>query len=234
MFITKSSIWPLISLLLHLLSAQSLKSRFVSWIPTLANSDGCLLVKHPPLCTCLLPCAILSLWDTSITLSGSLIPRLTCIMIYGWWAFWILCSHWRYPPFFLLHPTPLSRPLHVLSIARESNSSSYSLIACSYPCPDWLACFIKQKIRRERNKCENILTTNCKLHTFSLLFSFVSWWIVSFDENWVTLTRRRLSCPFQSLAEDGCLGNNLCLVGLFPFPFSYSLTISVTQWPEWA
>ena len=53
MFIPKSSIWPLISLLLHLLSAQSLKSRFVSWIPALANSDGCVLVKHPPLCTCL-------------------------------------------------------------------------------------------------------------------------------------------------------------------------------------
>lgn len=55
--LTKDRCWSLICLLPHLLFAQSLRHRFVSWIPTLATSDGCPLIKHPCLSASLVLCS---------------------------------------------------------------------------------------------------------------------------------------------------------------------------------
>ena len=94
---------------------------------------------------------------------GPWYQRLTCIMIYGWWPFWILCSHWRYPPFCFLYP------LYV-SLQQESNSSSYSFISYSYPCPDWLAYFIREKIK-ERETNED-LASRSRMACYVLIFKY--------------------------------------------------------------
>lgn len=98
---------------------------------------------------------------------GPWCQRLACIMIYEWWPLWILCSHWRYPPFCFLYQ------LYV-SLQQESNSSSYSLISCSYPCPDWLAYFIKQKIR-EREMNED-LASRSRMTCYILIFKYTIYW----------------------------------------------------------
>ena len=91
---------------------------------------------------------------------------LICIMIYGWWPFWILCSHWRYPPFCFLYP------LYV-SLQQESNSSSYSFISYSYPCPDCLAYFIKQKIK-EREMNEDLASRSRMTYYILIFLSIVT------------------------------------------------------------
>lgn len=137
-------------------------------------------------------------------------------MIYGWWAFWILCSHWRYPHFFFLHPTPLSRPLHVLSIARESNSNS--LIACSYPCPDWLACFIKQDKEREKQVWKYFNNKPQTSHffpsvQFCVMMNSKFWWKLSYTNTSLSVL------PFSILGWRWMPGKQVMSGGSFRISF---------------
>lgn len=70
--LTKDRGWSLIYLLPHLLFAQSSRCRFVSWIPTLATSGSCPLVKHPCLSACLMLC---SSFGTAQSFVCFLLPR---------------------------------------------------------------------------------------------------------------------------------------------------------------
>lgn len=139
---------PLICLVLHLLSAQSLKTNFVSWIPIPANSDGSPLV----------------------TLSGPLMPR-----AYLYYDLWMMTT---LDIVFTLKVPTLLFSLPTLCLQQESNSSSYSLISCSYPCPDWLAYFIKQKIK-ERETNED-LASRSRMTCYILIFKYSNYLLSSY------------------------------------------------------
>lgn len=227
--LTKDRGWSLIYLLPHLLFGQSSRCRFVSWIPTLATSGSCPLVKHPCLSACLMLC---SSFGTAQSFVCFLLPR--SYLYYDLWMLIVLDTVFTLMvPALLFSPLSSLLPDHsIFSLQGELHLRSHPLVTCGYPGPKWLASLIKQKRRREKNERENISTRNCKLHNVSFLFSFVSWWVRIHDKGWITFRHHCLSCPFQSLTEDGCRGNNLSLVALFPLPFSYFPTISLTHWPE--
>lgn len=150
---------PLICLLPHLLSAQSLRWGFVSWIPTLATSDGCPLVKHLPLS------ARLVLWASSgTTLSFCLFPATRGLPVL--WSMNGDCSGdvftLKVLPFCFFHLAPFFSLTIPCSLP-----SSHPLAACGYAGPEPQTSFMRPK----RN--ENILTTNGKLHNvsfYSVLF----------------------------------------------------------------
>lgn len=210
LFITKDVIWPLICLLSHLLSVQNLKFRLVSWILTMVKSDDCLLssilVSLPVLCY-VLPLVYLSFcpWH----------QWLMYTMIYARWSF-EYCVHLEgiYPSvFFIQLPYPSPALFHVVPLARKSNSRSHSLPVVIYALTNLLNKTEDKEREKMRVKIFQQQTSN-----FTIFFLFVLWWIVIYDEYWITLKHHCLSCPFQTLREDRFL--EICLVVFFLFSFS--------------
>ena len=161
-------------------------------ILTLATRDGCPL-KHPPLSACLV------LGSSSGATESFVCPYyqgLTCIMIYEWWLFWILCSPWRYLPFCFLpsHPPP-----HILSLSSGGTSFCIPPSGCLWLSQPWATSLLDKTQEKEREKWGWKYFNN-KLQTaqfvlsvqFCIMMSKNSW------KGWITLRSHCLACSFWS------------------------------------